>query len=1009
MSSNGKILRDALEQSILNMYANGGQMIRRADGSYSRRGLWDNVRENKGSGKKPTREMLEQEAKIRASMGYGGMYEYGGIAYPYSLVNDRYFVTGGPTDPEDEKRRALAKKVVEMANKRANSQNWVDIPENVRQAAQNRGEEAFGCIGGVCTVLNEAGAIPTVTWSNTDFAKRAKEFGFPNKGYGVKGFGNLEAGDVLQHLQSLNNQGKRYPSHAQIYLGKNESTGEHEFFDNFSKKKKTYREDELREWLDPKRAPEERQASIYKVNPYHPDLTNFTKDPVVLKALADKENMIQNQTYVDPNYTYKLRDDSPFAGDAPEGMTKFFDFANNQDRVNELVTKLGVPKSVIHDELLNTFGELGQENKWEDRTLAGSGFGAEGVIEKIFKPKSWSIGPGQIKFNSVPEDLKKMFDIKSPKDLYNWDKVLPLMTAINIKNRQWMENQGDELSAKLIGKPGVSADELKGGVGRWTPYMYRGTPKDPIKQLRKEAEKEISKDGKTEEQYNQEINDYIDSQYGDRAKLLDKNSYAGKVFANIDQNLERTRPQADWEEYTPLTKVIVTPGNNRDYSVPQRVATNSQPVVNMPTAVVPQQLEQRQQTRTNRQGNLQTESIVDYMNSRGLASDKRSRAELAQRLGIEDYDYSATKNKELLMKMRQDNLPSNKYGGCLSCGGSIYANGGDTYSGGVWYSNGGMYPQYGVAGPVDQDGYINEVIPSDIPGGGERPLPPELRGIIPNGNMTAAPVKSPGKRGPSSESIVDYLNSVGMKSDFATRKAMAEKTFGIKNYKGTADQNRMLLGLMRNPTYNPNDGNMLRPKAPGKTIDPFLDMMNKTGVGKGKSTQNPQTAKDLNSYQKYVDPNDPYFFAEESDNDFIKLIDSPFTWLRNQGATMMYDPSWANKAMSAAQLIALGLGSRGLFRNTRYEQLPGAKRLPGIPKGLPNSTTPPPPVTPRGFLPEPPPMPTPRGFEIPARGLRSPGYPMFEMGGYSIGEEVNITDPQQLFELQKQGYSFDII
>ena len=42
----------------------GGGMIKRADGSYSKRGLWDNIRANKGSGKKPTKQMLKQEAKI---------------------------------------------------------------------------------------------------------------------------------------------------------------------------------------------------------------------------------------------------------------------------------------------------------------------------------------------------------------------------------------------------------------------------------------------------------------------------------------------------------------------------------------------------------------------------------------------------------------------------------------------------------------------------------------------------------------------------------------------------------------------------------------------------------------------------------------------------------------------------------------------------------------------------------------------------------------------------------
>jgi hypothetical protein len=47
--------------------AASAKMIKRADGSYSRRGLWDNIRANKGSGKKPTKQMLEQERKIKAN------------------------------------------------------------------------------------------------------------------------------------------------------------------------------------------------------------------------------------------------------------------------------------------------------------------------------------------------------------------------------------------------------------------------------------------------------------------------------------------------------------------------------------------------------------------------------------------------------------------------------------------------------------------------------------------------------------------------------------------------------------------------------------------------------------------------------------------------------------------------------------------------------------------------------------------------------------------------------
>jgi hypothetical protein len=43
-----------------------GGMIKRADGSMSKRGLWNNIRKNKGSGKNPTKQMLVQEKKIKS-------------------------------------------------------------------------------------------------------------------------------------------------------------------------------------------------------------------------------------------------------------------------------------------------------------------------------------------------------------------------------------------------------------------------------------------------------------------------------------------------------------------------------------------------------------------------------------------------------------------------------------------------------------------------------------------------------------------------------------------------------------------------------------------------------------------------------------------------------------------------------------------------------------------------------------------------------------------------------
>ena len=79
--SNQQILKNLPDFSKLR-FGKGGEMIKRADGSYSRRGLWDNIRANKGSGKKPTKEMLEQERKIKAKEYGGGIDNPGFNALP---------------------------------------------------------------------------------------------------------------------------------------------------------------------------------------------------------------------------------------------------------------------------------------------------------------------------------------------------------------------------------------------------------------------------------------------------------------------------------------------------------------------------------------------------------------------------------------------------------------------------------------------------------------------------------------------------------------------------------------------------------------------------------------------------------------------------------------------------------------------------------------------------------------------------------------------------------------
>ena len=68
-------------------------LIKRADGSYSPRGLWDNIRANAGSGKKPSKEMLAQEKKINNEMANGGKMS------SFKASNIQTYAAGGPIKP----------------------------------------------------------------------------------------------------------------------------------------------------------------------------------------------------------------------------------------------------------------------------------------------------------------------------------------------------------------------------------------------------------------------------------------------------------------------------------------------------------------------------------------------------------------------------------------------------------------------------------------------------------------------------------------------------------------------------------------------------------------------------------------------------------------------------------------------------------------------------------------------------------------------------------------------
>jgi len=178
----------------------------------------------------------------------------------------------------------------------------------------------------------------------------------------------------------------------------------------------------------------------------------------------------------------------------------------------------------------------------------------------------------------------------------------------------------------------------------------------------------------------------------------------------------------------------------------------------------------------------------------------------------------------------------------------------------------------------------SETIERDLPGGSDQPQSASKK-------ATPAAAKSAPK-GNVNVSVVDFMNSKGLKSDFNTRKSLAQQ-YGIKDYKGTAEQNMQLLS-------------QLKGKAPA-TKKAEVPKKTETEAAKKTAATVAQPKPKLSKAEQFI-ADDPYFFAEKSDPEWIKAIDAPFSGLRNLGARVVMDQD--PKAL--AELVAMGaLGKLG--------------------------------------------------------------------------------------------------
>ena len=631
---------------------------------------------------------------------------------------------------DPEARKALAEKAVKIAWDHINKNEYYPVPKELEETESGQEEGAYGCIGGACSIYTDAGIMSKPNWSNTDFALHAKDYGFPNQGYGLDQLRYLEPGDLLQRYKTGHkNRKKAYPHHSQIYLGRADN-GDYLFFDNYAglddasfKNQaglRSYTQEDMDILFDPKNKGLEGEdyGRIYKVNPYI--TPPVTINPEAVEALKRKQKLVEDAESGKNSSTWSLRKDSPYYKYTPKVINQFIEWANNQKNIVDLVKKLGVDESVVQDELLNTFGELGVENNWSDK---GKGLwsSAENVAEKGLTALGWankfSVGPGQIKMQTLNDEeksakkvgqksLKEQFNIKSAKDLYDVEKVIPLMTAMNIRNRQWMERKGDKLAFYLTGQTGTEAEQLmddvntKRGIGRWSPYMYRGSLKNPYDIVKDNAFKAYQDYVGQTAANNRGMmtsssvvpwetywNDYVNSEaYKEdlrhSSKLFEHGSYADKVFHAIDENIDRTYNNPEQvtgpKEMEPVEVIgkrkkkkiggliraaeglpVGEPKNedypswelykqaydewmrSQDASIPSLPATYPDEI----TPAIQKMIEAKKKFKLN---DYKGPSIWDFLSAQSKAGDFTSRKQLAKTLGIANYRGTAGQNSQMM-------------------------------------------------------------------------------------------------------------------------------------------------------------------------------------------------------------------------------------------------------------------------------------------------------------------------------------------------------------------------
>lgn len=278
------------------------------------------------------------------------------------------------------------------------------------------------CIGGVCRVLKDVGLMQDVIESNTDFVSRAVDLGFSRPSFDINA---LRPGDIIQHLGNFNDNNKVYPSHAQIYLGKDED-GNHLFFDNYRGTSqfwgktgmRSYSDEVLLELLEKGQSGTIDGAQIIHINPnaaidYEtPEQRKNRENREAVRSRRLPVEVYKDQLYSGPEYFEEVVNtkDLPYTygyrEEASENEKELINLFNNSDFDKKLRETFKVSDQTLETLKPIIYGIMKQESNFGNPETIGRSL--KYSLENLIGPDSISTGPAAVRYKNLRQPAKDL-------------------------------------------------------------------------------------------------------------------------------------------------------------------------------------------------------------------------------------------------------------------------------------------------------------------------------------------------------------------------------------------------------------------------------------------------------------------------------------------------------------------------------------------------------------------------------------------------------------------------